>query len=168
MPRSFKWSFSIRRQNQILCALLFCHTPRPPHPSSYGHPNNIVEKYKLWNQTPYAIFSSRLLLPPSEAKHPPQHPTLHTLSFRSSINAKTKRPTSTSTQNNNIFTVTQKAGTYQLGPCPCYHGMTLPQAADGRDQWRTEGKFGVFKPPPPEIPKALQNRAKLNPICENC
>ena len=30
-------------------------------------------------------------------------------------------------------------------------------------QWRTEGAFGVFKPPP-EIPKALQNRAKLNPI----
>ena len=27
------------------------------------------------------------------------------------------------------------------------------------------GGFGVFKPtPPPEIPKALQNRAKLNPI----
>ena len=24
------------------------------------------------------------------------------------------------------------------------------------------------RPPPPEIPKALQNRAKLNPICENC
>ena len=33
-------------------------------------------------------------------------------------------------------------------------------------QWRTEGGggFGVFKLPPPEIPKALQNRAKLNPI----
>ena len=29
------------------------------------------------------------------------------------------------------------------------------------------GRFGVFKPPP-EIPKALHNRAKLNPICENC
>ena len=28
-------------------------------------------------------------------------------------------------------------------------------------QWRTEG--GV-EPPPPEIPKAFQNRAKLNPI----
>jgi len=26
------------------------------------------------------------------------------------------------------------------------------------------GGFGVFKPPPPEIPKALQNRYKLNPI----
>ena len=24
------------------------------------------------------------------------------------------------------------------------------------------------QPPPPEIPKALHNRAKLNPICENC
>jgi len=34
-------------------------------------------------------------------------------------------------------------------------------------QWRTGGggRFGGFKhPPPPEIPKALQNRAKLNPI----
>ena len=30
------------------------------------------------------------------------------------------------------------------------------------------GGFGVFKPPPPEIPKALQNRDKLNLICENC
>ena len=32
------------------------------------------------------------------------------------------------------------------------------------------GGFGVFKPPP-EIPKALQNRAKLNPIVKtvkNC
>ena len=26
------------------------------------------------------------------------------------------------------------------------------------------GGLGVFKPPPPEIPKALQNRAKFNPI----
>ena len=30
-------------------------------------------------------------------------------------------------------------------------------------QWRTEGGWGV-QPPPPEIPNALQNRAKLNPI----
>jgi len=35
-------------------------------------------------------------------------------------------------------------------------------------QWRTEGVFGVFKPPQLEILKALQNCAKLNPICENC
>ena len=39
-------------------------------------------------------------------------------------------------------------------------------------QWRTEGGgwFGVFKPPP-EIPKPLQNRVKLNPIVKtvkNC
>ena len=35
--------------------------------------------------------------------------------------------------------------------------------------WRTEG--GVHPPPPPEIPKALQNRAKLNlivKIVKNC
>jgi hypothetical protein len=31
-------------------------------------------------------------------------------------------------------------------------------------QWRTEG-VGVFTPP--EILKALQNRAKLNPIVQN-
>ena len=31
------------------------------------------------------------------------------------------------------------------------------------NQWRTEGGFGVFNPPP-EIPKALQNRTKFNPI----
>ena len=35
-------------------------------------------------------------------------------------------------------------------------------------QWRTEGGLGVFNHPPPEIPKALQNCAKLNPICEKC
>jgi hypothetical protein len=116
-------------KTKTLCALLLCHTPRPPHPSSYGPPNNIGEVYKLWNQTPYAMFSSRLLLPPSEAKHPPQHPTLDTISFCSS-----KLPHQ-QTQINIIFAVTQKAGTYQLSPCPCAcsHGMTLPQAADGRD-----------------------------------
>ena len=40
----------------------------------------------------------------------------------------------------------------------------------GIDQWRTEGGSG-FKIPLPEIPKALQNRAKLNPIVKtvkNC
>jgi len=37
-------------------------------------------------------------------------------------------------------------------------------------QWRTEGVKGV-QPPPPEIPKTLQNRAKVNPIVKtvkNC
>jgi len=36
-------------------------------------------------------------------------------------------------------------------------------------QWHTEG--GGVQPPTPEIPKALQNRAKLNPIVKtvkNC
>jgi len=36
-------------------------------------------------------------------------------------------------------------------------------------QWRTEGGVGVFNPH--RIPKALQNRAKLNPIVKtvkNC
>ena len=37
------------------------------------------------------------------------------------------------------------------------------------NQWRTEGVvWNVQNPPLPEIPKALQNHAKLNPICENC
>ena len=48
-------------------------------------------------------------------------------------------------------------------------GFVWPEAYTilGALQWRTEGGgFGVFKPPP-EIPKALQNRVKLNPICEN-
>ena len=31
-------------------------------------------------------------------------------------------------------------------------------------QWRTEGGGGLGVPPPPEIPKALQNRAKFNLI----
>jgi len=30
-------------------------------------------------------------------------------------------------------------------------------------QWRTEGRLGV-QTPPSQIPKALQNHAKLNPI----
>ena len=41
----------------------------------------------------------------------------------------------------------------------------------GWQQWRTEGGFGVFKPPP-EIPKALQNHAKFKTrfvkIVKNC
>ena len=35
-----------------------------------------------------------------------------------------------------------------------------------RQQWRTEGGWGFQ--PPPEIPKALQNHIKQNPMCENC
>jgi len=44
--------------------------------------------------------------------------------------------------------------------------------AHHQEQWRTEGRgFGLINPTPNEIPKALQNRAKLNPIVEtvkNC
>ena len=40
-----------------------------------------------------------------------------------------------------------------------------------KKQWRTEG-WGIWRlNPPPEIPKAIQNRAKLNPIAKivkNC
>jgi len=43
---------------------------------------------------------------------------------------------------------------------------------DYSKQRRTEVGFGEFNPPPPpESPKALQNRAKLNPIVKtvkNC
>ena len=35
---------------------------------------------------------------------------------------------------------------------------------NGLKQWRTRGGVWVVQTPPPEIPKALQNRAKLNPI----
>ena len=56
-----------------------------------------------------------------------------------------------------------------LGPPRKEHKTTVamvPQKWERRSalwQWRTEG-VGVQPPPPPEIPKALQNRAKLNPI----
>jgi len=41
--------------------------------------------------------------------------------------------------------------------------ITTPFRIANSQQWRTEG-VGVQPLPPPEIPKALQNRAKLNPI----
>ena len=53
--------------------------------------------------------------------------------------------------------------------------LTYPYVLQTKDnvdytwQWRTEGGFGFQ--PPPEIPKALQNHAKLNPIMKtvkNC
>ena len=47
---------------------------------------------------------------------------------------------------------------------------THVNAFNNTGQWRTEGGFGMFNTPP-EIPKALQNRAKLNPIVKtvkNC
>ena len=37
----------------------------------------------------------------------------------------------------------------------------------GSRQWSTEGGGLGDSTPPPEIPKALQNRAKLNPIVKN-
>ena len=40
-----------------------------------------------------------------------------------------------------------------------------------QEQWRTVGGGWGVQPPHPEIPKALQNRAKLNPIVKtvkNC
>jgi len=48
-------------------------------------------------------------------------------------------------------------------------GVTTSHQRRG-SQWRTEGEFGGFNPPL-EIPKALQNRAKINPIVKtlkNC
>jgi len=41
----------------------------------------------------------------------------------------------------------------------------------GGHQWRTEGEGGlgcsILNPPPPEMPKALQNRVKLSPTVKN-
>ena len=51
-------------------------------------------------------------------------------------------------------------------PCTCSFMVLLLCSGVPRG----EG-VGVFKPPPPEIPKALQNRAKLNPTVKavkNC
>ena len=42
---------------------------------------------------------------------------------------------------------------------------TVTHSTDDARQWRTEGGFGGLNPP--EIPKALQNRAKLNPIAKD-
>ena len=42
---------------------------------------------------------------------------------------------------------------------------------DDTRQWRTEGGVWGVQPHPPEIPKTLQNRVKLNPIVtsvKNC
>ena len=49
---------------------------------------------------------------------------------------------------------------------PSDRESTVPAAPSHRYKWQAvtyRGGFGVFKPPPPEIPKALQNLAKLNP-----
>ena len=46
-----------------------------------------------------------------------------------------------------------------------FRAIKLEAVGRGGHQWRTEGVWGVQPPTaPPEIPKALQNRAKLNPI----
>ena len=68
--------------------------------------------------------------------------------------------------------------------CQCGTNTTLPKQRMGKerrcpptifdavDQWRTEWGGGLgCSNPSPEIPKALQNRAKLNPIVKtvkNC
>ena len=45
-------------------------------------------------------------------------------------------------------------------------GQYYSNENNGLQQWRTEGGVCVFNPP--EIPKALQNRAKFNPIVKSC
>jgi len=55
----------------------------------------------------------------------------------------------------------------------CGTGGNLPAIAGflGDKQWRIEGEVWGVQTPPPEIPKALKNRAKLNPIVKtvkNC
>jgi hypothetical protein len=52
-----------------------------------------------------------------------------------------------------------------------YDAMRIPDDLNSQQQWCTEGGIGVFNTPPAEIPKTLQNRAKLNPIAKtvkNC
>ena len=52
----------------------------------------------------------------------------------------------------------------QTENCVSYEFMSVTVACL---QWRTEGGVGEGSTPPPhptEIPKALQNRAKFNPI----
>jgi len=49
--------------------------------------------------------------------------------------------------------------------------LGTPSDAAELIQWCAEGGGGVVQPPPREIPKALQNRAKLNPnvkTVKNC
>ena len=64
-----------------------------------------------------------------------------------------------------IMTLEQAPLRVLVFPCHSRSTHTAPQ-------WRTEGGgVGVFKLPHPEIPKALQNSAKLNPIVKtikNC
>jgi len=50
----------------------------------------------------------------------------------------------------------------QMSQCACPHNVPVVYRGGG---------VGVFNPPPPKIPKALQNGAKLNPIVKtvkNC
>jgi len=67
-----------------------------------------------------------------------------------------------------VFTPSKKRATacdkwgYSEGSC-----VDLPYGtASTEGSGVPRGVWGVQTPP--EIPKSLQNRAKLNPICENC
>jgi len=58
---------------------------------------------------------------------------------------------------------------------PRFFGRLTRSVRQTLKKWNSDGISGVprggiwgVQTPPPEIPKALQNRAKLNPICENC
>jgi len=58
-------------------------------------------------------------------------------------------------------------GRYGRAENLAHTGIRYPERSA---QWRTDGGLGV-QTSPPEIPKALQNRAKLNPIVKtvkNC
>jgi hypothetical protein len=52
--------------------------------------------------------------------------------------------------------------------CWCNVAFENPTEADRLEDLGTVAYRGGVQIPHPEIPKALQNCAKLNPICENC
>ena len=69
-----------------------------------------------------------------------------------------------------VSTVREATAQAEMSDTPlCVLTLDFQAAFDRLSQWRTGGGgFGVFEHPPSEIPKSLQNRAKLNPISENC
>ena len=64
--------------------------------------------------------------------------------------------------------------TLKMGPVRCSETLqhtklrwAKPRRPSQPVAYRGRGGLGRSNPPPPEIPKALQNRAKPNPVCKN-